>query len=193
MDKRFISIDPKTLKIVDSFFTEDIDNYGGRSTSLIHMLVDRDINIRNTKIIKVSESEYKINPIVPEEQYNEEYSRQTTLEAFKELRQERNTRLAEVDWVFSGDYKLSPEEHALWVTYRKTLRELPSTTEDPANPTWPEKQSVASGETKTVNATAEFMRMMNENTKLSSKITALERRSTDQELKLIRLSKLLEK
>ena len=111
----------------------------------------------------------------------------------KNLREERNTRLAEVDWVFSGDYKLSPEEHALWVTYRKTLRELPSTTEDPANPTWPEKPSVASGETKTANATAEFMRMMNENTKLSSKITALERRSTDQELKLIRLSKLLEK
>ena len=111
----------------------------------------------------------------------------------KNLREERNRRLAEVDWVFSGDYKLSPEEHALWVTYRKTLRELPSTTEDPANPTWPEKPSVASGETKTVNATAEFMRMMNENTKLSSKITALERRSTDQELKLIRLSKLLEK
>ena len=112
---------------------------------------------------------------------------------WKNIRQERNTRLAEVDWVFSGDYKLSPEEHALWVTYRKTLRELPSTTEDPANPVWPEKPSVTSGETKIVNATAEFMRMMNENTKLSSKITALERRSTDQELKLIRLSKLLEK
>jgi hypothetical protein len=112
---------------------------------------------------------------------------------WKNLREERNTRLAEVDWVFSGDYTLSPEEHSLWVTYRKTLRELPSTTEDPANPTWPEKPSVTSGETKIVNATAEFMRMMNENTKLSSKITALERRSTDQELKLIRLSKLLEK
>ena len=112
---------------------------------------------------------------------------------WKNLREERNTRLAEVDWVFSGDYKLSPEEHALWVTYRKTLRELPSTTEDPANPTWPEKPSVASGKTKTMNATAELMRMMNENTKLSSKITTLERRSTDQELKLIRLSKLLEK
>ena len=111
----------------------------------------------------------------------------------KNLREERNTRLAEVDWVFSGDYKLSPEEHALWVTYRKTLRELPSTTEDPANPTWPEKPSVASGETKTVNATDEFMRMMNENTQMRSKITALERRSTDQELKLIKISRLLEK
>jgi len=127
------------------------------------------------------------------EAYDEAFSRYLNIELFKELRQERNTRLAEVDWVFSGDYKLSPEEHVLWVTYRKTLRELPSTTEDPANPTWPEKPSVASGETKTANATAELMRMINENTKLSSKITTLERRSTDQELKLIRLSKLLEK
>ncbi len=127
------------------------------------------------------------------EELTEKWDEHLAAQPLKELREERNTRLAEVDWVFSGDYKLSPEEHALWVTYRKTLRELPSTTEDPANPTWPEKPSVTSGETKTVNATAEFMRMMNENTKLSSKITALERRSTDQELKLIRLSKLLEK
>ena len=129
----------------------------------------------------------------PKEAFEAKLKELIDAQPLKNLREERNTRLAEVDWVFSGDYKLSPEEHALWVTYRKTLRELPSTTEDPANPTWPEKPSVASGETKTVNATAEFMRMMNENTKLSSKITALERRSTDQELKLIRLSKLLEK
>jgi hypothetical protein len=129
----------------------------------------------------------------PKEVFEAKLKELIDAQPLKELRKERNTRLAEVDWVFSGDYKLSPEEHALWVTYRKTLRELPSTTEDPANPTWPEKPSVASGETKIVNATAEFMRMMNENTKLSSKITALERRSTDQELKLIRLSKLLEK
>jgi len=129
----------------------------------------------------------------PKEVFEAKLKELIDAQPLKELREERNTRLAEVDWVFSGDYKLSPEEHALWVTYRKTLRELPSTTKDPANPTWPEKPSVASGETKTANATAEFMRMMNENTKLSSKITALERRSTDQELKLIKISKLLEK
>jgi len=129
----------------------------------------------------------------PKEEFETKLQQLIEEHKWKDFREERNRRLAEVDWVFSGDYKLSPEEHALWVTYRKTLRELPSTTEDPANPTWPEKPSVTSGETKTVNATAEFMRMMNENTKLSSKITALERRSTDQELKLIRLSKLLEK
>lgn len=138
MEKRFISIDPKTLKIVDSFFTEDIDNYGGRSNSLIHMLVDRDINIRNTKIIKVSESEYKINPIVPEEQYNEEYSRQTTLEAFKELRQERNRRLAEADWVTLRAYSSGTDVPEEWMTYMQALRDLPSVTKDPTNPVWPE-------------------------------------------------------
>lgn len=142
MDKRFISIDPKTLKIVDSFFTEDIDNYGGRSTLLIHMLVDRDINIQNTKIIKVSESEYKINPIVPEEQYNEEYSRHTTLEALKELRQERSRRLAEVDWIFSTDYHIPNQMRDEWTRYRQALRDLPSLTEDPENPVWPEKPTV---------------------------------------------------
>lgn len=119
---------------------------------------------------------------------------------WKNLREERNRRLAEVDWVFSGDYKLSPEEHALWVTYRKTLRELPSTTEDPANPTWPEKPSVASGETAGVQANTEvqLLRTLNENLRnehgrLSSKVTTLERRSTEQELILIQLKRRLEK
>ena len=142
MDKRFISIDPKTLKIVDSFFTEDIDNYGGRSTLLIHMLVDRDINIQNTKIIKVSESEYKINPIVPEEQYNEEYSRQTTLEALKELRQERNTLLEQTDRYATLDYPHSNlVVQQTWFDYRQALRDLPTATEDPANPVWPAQPS----------------------------------------------------
>jgi len=66
---------------------------------------------------------------------------------WKNLREERNTRLAEVDWVFSGDYRVDIEIYQEWLLYRKALRDLPSTTEDPANPTWPEKPSVASGET----------------------------------------------
>uniref|UniRef100_A0A6C0CQ19 Phage tail assembly chaperone-like domain-containing protein n=1 Tax=viral metagenome TaxID=1070528 RepID=A0A6C0CQ19_9ZZZZ len=175
MDKRFISIDPKTLKIVDSFFTEDIDNYGGRSTLLIHMLVDRDINIQNTKIIKVSESEYKINPIVPEEQYNEEYSRQTTLEAFKELRQERNRRLAGVDWIFSEDYSIDDDSYQQWLTYRKALRDLPSLTEDPENPVWPEQPAMPSGTTENKDLTRE---LRIENNRLKNKVTILENRQT---------------
>lgn len=182
MDKRYISIDPKTLKIVDSFFTRDIDNDRGRSKSLIHMLVDRDINIRNTKIIKVSESEYKINPIVPEEQYNEEYSRQTTLEALKQLRQERNRRLAEVDWVFSTDYHIPSELRKKWTAYRQALRDLPSVTEDPENPVWPEKPTTdpSGGSTVSVdldhigNLTSQISLLQNVVFSLTKRIEALE-------------------
>ena len=56
---------------------------------------------------------------------------------WKELRQERNRRLAECDWVViratSTDTPI-PDE---WKTYMQALRDLPTATEDPANPVWP--------------------------------------------------------
>ena len=56
---------------------------------------------------------------------------------FKDLRQERNKRLAECDWVairaFTTDTPV-PEE---WKTYMQALRDLPANTEDPENPVWP--------------------------------------------------------
>lgn len=59
----------------------------------------------------------------------------------KELRQERNRRLAECDWVViratSTDTPV-PEE---WKVYMQALRDLPSVTEDPANPVWPVQPS----------------------------------------------------
>ena len=176
---------PENCQMVSVIVRQFCPTIGNFSNGVTYESINFGIHEKPTK----EEFEIRLHEVVKQLTLK----RELEAKPISKLRKERNTRLAEVDWVFSGDYKLSPEEHALWVTYRKTLRELPSTTEDPANPTWPEKPSVASGETKTVNATAEFMRMMNENTKLSSKITALERRSTDQELKLIRLSKLLEK
>ena len=69
----------------------------------------------------------------------------------KSLRRERDRRLAEVDWIFSGDYQLSEEEWGAWTTYRQALRDLPSTTEDPANPVWPEKPPLPSGKTREMN------------------------------------------
>ena len=63
----------------------------------------------------------------------------TGLRNFKmqELRQERNKRLAECDWVViratSTDTPV-PEE---WKTYMQALRDLPANTEDPENPVWP--------------------------------------------------------
>mmetsp|Transcript_1892 Transcript_1892/g.7875 ORF Transcript_1892/g.7875 Transcript_1892/m.7875 type:complete len:82 (-) Transcript_1892:3342-3587(-) len=67
------------------------------------------------------------------------------LSEFKELRQERNRRLAEVDWVFSTDYQMEDGERSVWVAYRQALRDLPSVTEDPTNPMWPTKPSTPMG------------------------------------------------
>ena len=53
------------------------------------------------------------------------------------LRSERNTKLTESDWTQSPDSPLTSEAKTEWQTYRETLRNLPSNTPDPANPTWP--------------------------------------------------------
>ena len=53
------------------------------------------------------------------------------------LREERNRRLAETDYLALSDATLSEEMR----TYRQALRDLPGNTSDPANPTWPVKPS----------------------------------------------------
>ena len=69
----------------------------------------------------------------------------------KELREERNRRLAEVDWVFSTDYQMEDGERSVWVAYRQALRDLPPTTEDPTKPMWPTKPPTPKGTTLDVN------------------------------------------
>ena len=55
----------------------------------------------------------------------------------QDLREERNRRLAETDYLALSDATLSEEMR----TYRQALRDLPANTSDPANPTWPVKPS----------------------------------------------------
>ena len=115
----------------------------------------------------------------------------------KDLRQERNRRLAEVDWIFTSDYDLSVSDHAAWIAYRKALRDLPSTTEDPANPVWPEKPPLPKGETFTKNVAGEIEAVSrvvtvneavrNENIRLRSKITSLEHKTPSLEFTLLEL------
>jgi len=52
------------------------------------------------------------------------------------LRQHRNSLLAECDWTQLADAEVNKEA---WATYRKALRDLPSSTQNPASPVWPEK------------------------------------------------------
>ena len=57
----------------------------------------------------------------------------------KSLRQQRNERLAETDWVSLKYYDLGQPVPTEWTEYRQALRDLPANTEDPANPVWPTK------------------------------------------------------
>ena len=83
----------------------------------------------------------------PKEEFEAKLQELIDAQPLKNLRQERNTRLAEVDWVFSTDYQIPDEQRGVWIAYRRALRELPSTTEDPTNPVWPEKPMMPIGET----------------------------------------------
>ena len=108
---------------------------------------------------------------------------------FRNFRQERNRRLAEVDWVFSTDYQMEDGERSVWVAYRQALRDLPSVTEDPTNPMWPTKPSTPMGTTTSVN----IQQIATENASLRTKVTNLERKAASQELLLIELRKRVEK
>ena len=73
----------------------------------------------------------------PKEEFEAKLQELLDAQPLKELRQERNRRLAEVDWVTLKAYSTGTPVPEEWVTYMQTLRDLPSVTEDPANPVWP--------------------------------------------------------
>ena len=113
--------------------------------------------------------------------------------SFKELRQERNRRLAEVDWVTLKAYSTGPPVSEEWVTYMQTLRDLPSVTEDPVNPTWPEKPETPTGKTEGIQTPHFVATLMTENSQLRSKVTALERKSTKLELDIIDMKRRIQR
>ena len=60
----------------------------------------------------------------------------------KELRTKRNTLLEQTDKYIVADWPHpTPEVRQAWIDYRQALRDLPSVTEDPANPVWPVQPS----------------------------------------------------
>ena len=78
----------------------------------------------------------------PKEEFETKLQQLIEENKWKDLRQERNKRLAEVDWIFSTDYHIPDQLRDEWTRYRQALRDLPSLTEDPENPVWPEKPTV---------------------------------------------------
>ena len=67
-----------------------------------------------------------------------------TPDIFPEVRRKRNTLLSESDWTQMSDSPLSASKKTEWVTYRQTLRDMPtaqSSVTDIDNITWPTKPS----------------------------------------------------
>lgn len=58
--------------------------------------------------------------------------------AWSLFRMERRSRLEASDWTQIPDAPLTEAQRRAWAAYRAALRDLPATTNDPANPDWPD-------------------------------------------------------
>jgi hypothetical protein len=74
----------------------------------------------------------------PKEEFEAKLQELMAAQPLKELRTKRNTVLDQSDKYATIDYPhATPEKKQEWLDYRQALRDLPSVTEDPANPVWP--------------------------------------------------------
>jgi hypothetical protein len=74
----------------------------------------------------------------PQEEFDTKLQELMDAAPLNELRTKRNALLERTDRYATPDYPHSNlEVQQSWFDYRQTLRDLPSTTEDPKNPTWP--------------------------------------------------------
>ena len=80
------------------------------------------------------------NEIQRRKDLNDEFTNSSSF-LWMKLRNERDDLLLFSDFTQLADTGLSDSKKAEWVTYRKSLRDLPANTSDPANPTWPTKPS----------------------------------------------------
>ena len=74
----------------------------------------------------------------PKEEFEAKLQELVAAQPLKELRTKRNTVLEQSDRYAINDYphsNLAVQQE--WLDYRQALRDLPSVTEDPANPVWP--------------------------------------------------------
>ena len=76
----------------------------------------------------------------PKEEFEAKLQELIDAQPWKELRTERNKRIAQTDYLFTSDYPHATEEvKQAWLDYRQALRDLPANTEDPSDPVWPQE------------------------------------------------------
>ena len=91
-----------------------------------------ELNLTVYESFRVFRGELDIKP--SEEVFNEELRKLYV----NKLRSKRNMFLDQSDKYIVADYPHpTPEVRQAWIDYRQALRDLPSVTEDPANPVWP--------------------------------------------------------
>ena len=74
----------------------------------------------------------------PKEEFEAKLQELIDAQPWEELREERNKRIAQTDYLFTSDYPHATEEvKQVWLDYRQALRDLPANTTDPENPVWP--------------------------------------------------------
>jgi len=75
-----------------------------------------------------------------EAEWNElqrQYPAQLLARQSEQVREERDAKLAETDWMASSDLTMSSE----WASYRSSLRDVPTQSGFPNTITWPTKPS----------------------------------------------------
>jgi len=77
-----------------------------------------------------------VDPITKTVSYNQAAEDKENIQA---LRNERNRKLADSDWISTKSYDVGTAIPGEWKTYRQALRDLPANTADPTNITWPEE------------------------------------------------------
>ena len=77
----------------------------------------------------------------PKELFENKFNEFLREEKYKELREERNKRLTECDWVATKAFTTGTPVPDEWKAYMQALRDLPANTTDPENPVWPQAPS----------------------------------------------------
>jgi hypothetical protein len=133
MSSWYFCLEPGTLEIVDRFegTEEDVKS---RSSRLEIVKLDADVDPRVVDISRDDSGNVIIEVNQEKITKMNEDVRQFNL---IQLRIKRDAVLQQCDWVLVPDTPLSQEKIDEWKVYRQALRDLPSVTEDPANPVWP--------------------------------------------------------
>ena len=74
----------------------------------------------------------------PKEEFEAKLQELIDAQPWKDLRKERNRRLADCDWVATKAFTTNTPVPEEWKTYMQALRDLPANTTDPENPVWPQ-------------------------------------------------------